>query len=135
MSNDRKTRRTSRRVEVTNPDGTTTTYRSISQVAKALGKHAAQIYALATRGKVSILDNDEERDEHMELIGELRRELATLLNIDQLIFERMTVSEPRNLEERDERLALIGELNRSVVNFLRKRDIFHSLSKKMSISE
>ena len=41
MSNDRKTRRAPRRVEVTNPDGTTTTYRSISQTAKALGKHAA----------------------------------------------------------------------------------------------
>ena len=50
----------------------------------------------------------EEREEHMELIGELRRELSTLptlLSIDQLL-ERMTVFEPRNLEEGDERLAL-----------------------------
>ena len=35
MNNDRKTERTSRRVEVTNPDGMTTTYWSISQAAKA----------------------------------------------------------------------------------------------------
>ena len=119
MSNDRKNRRNSRRVEVTNSDGTTTAYRSISQAAKALGKHAAQIYAMVTRGRVKILDDDEEKDQHMELIGELKRELAALLNIDQLL-ERMTVSEPRNLEGRDKRLALIRELNRSVVNLLRK---------------
>ena len=43
MNNNQKTKRTSRRVQVTNPDMTTTTYRSISQAAKALGKHAAQI--------------------------------------------------------------------------------------------
>ena len=118
-----------------NSDGTTKTYRSISQAAKALGKHAAQIYALTTRGKVRILDDDEERGEqHMELIGELKRELAALLNIDQPL-ERMTVSEPRNLEERDKRLALIGELIRSVVNLLRKRDHLAQSLEKMSIYE
>ena len=131
MSNDQKTKRTSRRVEVTNPDGTTTTYRSISEAEKVLGKHAAQIYALDGRGRVTILDN-EERDEHMKLIGELRRELIALLNIDQL-FERMTVSEPQNLEERNERLALIGELNKSVVNLLKKRDHLMPSLERMTI--
>ena len=88
---------------------------------------------LAARGKVKIFYDDEERDEHMELIRELRRELAALLNIDQLL-ERMNVSELRNLEERDEPLALIGELNRSVVNLLKKRDHLAQSLERISIS-
>lgn len=42
--------RKARRVAIVNPNGTTTTYPSINKAARALGKHAAQIYALVANG-------------------------------------------------------------------------------------
>lgn len=40
-------------VKVLNPDGTTTTYSSINKAAKALGKHAMQIYTMIAKGKAN----------------------------------------------------------------------------------
>ena len=39
--------RKARRVEVVNPDGTTTVYPSINKAAQALGKYAMQLYPMA----------------------------------------------------------------------------------------
>ena len=48
--------RKARRVEVVNPDGTTTVYPSISKAAQALGKYAMQLYPMAVNGDVRFLD-------------------------------------------------------------------------------
>ena len=48
--------RKARRVEVVNPDGTTTVYPSISKAAQALGKYAMQIYPMAVNSDVRFLD-------------------------------------------------------------------------------
>ena len=48
--------RKARRVEVVNPDGTTTVYSSISKAAQALGKYAMQLQPLAVNGDVRFLD-------------------------------------------------------------------------------
>ena len=50
----KKTRKT-RSVEIFNSDGTTTTYPSINKAAKALGKHAMQLYAMAVSSDVKFL--------------------------------------------------------------------------------
>ena len=46
--------RTSRIVEVTNPDGTITKYSSINEAARAMGKPPIQLYVMAVNGKVKI---------------------------------------------------------------------------------
>ena len=52
--------RKARRVEVIHSDGTTTMYPSISKAAKALGKYAMQIYAMAgTEGNVRFLKEED----------------------------------------------------------------------------
>ena len=48
--------RKARRVEVVNPDGTTTVYLSISKAAQALGKYAMQLYPMAVKGEVKFLN-------------------------------------------------------------------------------
>ena len=50
----KKTRKT-RSVEIFNSDGTTTTYPSINKAAKALGKHAMQLYTMAASSDVKFL--------------------------------------------------------------------------------
>ena len=44
-----------RPVEILNPDGTTTTYPSISKTAQALRKHTVQLYVMAAKGDAKIL--------------------------------------------------------------------------------
>ena len=52
--------RKARRVKVVNPDGTTTTYPSISKAARALGKYAMQIYKMAAiEGNVRFLKEED----------------------------------------------------------------------------
>ena len=46
--------RSARVVEVNNPDGTITTYPSITRAAKALGRPPIQIYVMAVNGKLKI---------------------------------------------------------------------------------
>ena len=48
--------RKARRVEVVNPDGTTTVYPSISKAAQALGKYAMQLYPMAVNNEVKFLN-------------------------------------------------------------------------------
>ena len=50
-----RTYKKARTVEVTNPDGTTTTYPSIMKAAKALGKFPVQIYIMVAKDMAKFL--------------------------------------------------------------------------------
>ena len=46
--------RSARTIEIKNPDGTITTYPSITKAAKALGRPPIQIYVMAVNGELKI---------------------------------------------------------------------------------
>ena len=105
MNNNQKISRTSRRVEVVNPDGSITRYSSISKAAKAMKKHAAQIYTLAINGKVKILNGNVESNRKLPVDMENLMGRLTLLG-KQHDEGRKRVLELERLNQLTEKLSI-----------------------------